>query len=123
MRIEFLDFVYIKKKKKNIYFTWQAALVSLASDKGKNLDPEAAGEATTGHVVSADATGQRSEPVELVAAQLNKLVVSATSLDSTESSNPGVPGPDLDKKMRALKKKVNSQDFFISFPLSVPTVF
>lgn len=113
----------LKKKKKNIYFTWQAALVSLASDKGKNLDPEAAGEATTGHVVSADATGQRSEPVELVAAQLNKLVVSATSLDSTESSNPGVPGPDLDKKMRALKKKVNSQDFFISFPLSVPTVF
>lgn len=100
----------MKKKKNSV--TWQAAQVSLASDKGKNLDPDAAGEATTGDVVSADDAGQRLEVVESVADQMTKLAVSVTSSDSTENSKPEGPGLDLDKKIRALKKKVNSQDFF-----------
>ncbi|XXG87211.1 hypothetical protein AAC387_Pa11g1955 [Persea americana] len=83
----------------------QAAQVSLASDKGKNLDPDAAGEATTGDMVSADDAGQRLEAVESVADQMNKLAVSVTS-DSMENSKPEGPGLDLDKKIRALKKKI-----------------
>ncbi|RWR78600.1 partner of Y14 and mago-like protein [Cinnamomum micranthum f. kanehirae] len=93
-----------KKEKKQ-----QAALVSLASDEGKNLDSKAAGEGRTEDLVS---TGQRSEVVESVAHQMNKLSVCTTPRlsvppsVSTESSNPGGPGLDLDKKIRALKKKI-----------------
>lgn len=76
------------------------------------MDLDAAGEATTGDVVSAEDAGQRLEAVELVADQMNKLSVSVTSSDSMENSKPEGPGLDLDKKIRALKKKVNSQDFY-----------
>lgn len=92
----------------------QAALVSLASDEEKNLDSKAAGEGRTEDLVSTEYVGQRSEVVESVAHQMNKLSVCTTprlSIPpsvSTESSNPGGPGLDLDKKIRALKKKVNS---------------
>lgn len=103
--------MFALKKKNSV--TWQAAQVSLASDKGKNLDPDAAGEATTGDMVSADDAGQRLEAVESVADQMNKLAVSVTS-DSMENSKPEGPGLDLDKKIRALKKKVNSQ-YFLAF--------
>ncbi|KAJ8647298.1 hypothetical protein MRB53_000321 [Persea americana] len=96
-----------KKEKKQ-----QAALVSLASDEGKNLDSKAAGERRAEDLVSTEYVGQRSEVVESVAHQMNKLSVCTTPRlsvppsVSTESSNPGGPGLDLDKKIRALKKKI-----------------
>lgn len=89
----------------------QAAIASLESDEGKNLDSKADGE-TTDQALSSEDVEQRSEAVESVAHQMNKLAVSATAgvvglaSDSAESSNPGGPGPDLDKKIRALKKKI-----------------
>ncbi|XP_077224021.1 partner of Y14-MAGO isoform X2 [Tasmannia lanceolata] len=91
-----------KKEKKQ-----QAALASSASDKEKNMDSEA-----TGDTPAVEDTGPITEPIESVARQIDMLSISASpmvvgpSSDSTESSNPGGPGQDLDKRIRALKKKI-----------------
>lgn len=88
------------------------------------MDSKAAAEGTTEDLVSADSVGQRSEAVESVANQMNKLAVSATTRlvgppsDPTESSNPGGPGFDLDKKIRTLKKKV-----FLSTSVTFHAIF
>ncbi|XP_058089667.1 partner of Y14 and mago [Magnolia sinica] len=99
-----------KKEKKQ-----QAALASSASAKGKSLGPQAAGETATAEVLSSEDVGHRSEAVESIALQMNKLAVSPTPTvhgptpHSTESSNPGGP-PDLDKRIRALKKKIRNTE-------------
>ncbi|XP_043714354.1 partner of Y14 and mago-like isoform X3 [Telopea speciosissima] len=86
-----------KKEKKQ-----QAAL-----EKGKNLESN-----STGEVPSAEDVVPRSEAVESVAHQMNTLAVSeipsvvAPSADSTECSSTWGPGPDIDKRIRALKKKI-----------------
>ncbi|XP_042509037.1 partner of Y14 and mago isoform X3 [Macadamia integrifolia] len=75
-------------------------------EQGKDLESK-----TTGKVPSAEDVGHRSEAVEAVAHQMNTLAVSETtpvvapSPDPTESSSTGGPGPDLSKRIRALKKK------------------
>ncbi|XP_043714353.1 partner of Y14 and mago-like isoform X2 [Telopea speciosissima] len=87
-----------KKEKKQ----QQAAL-----EKGKNLESN-----STGEVPSAEDVVPRSEAVESVAHQMNTLAVSeipsvvAPSADSTECSSTWGPGPDIDKRIRALKKKI-----------------
>ncbi|KAL5992937.1 hypothetical protein ACLOJK_013856 [Asimina triloba] len=80
--------------------------------KGKSLDSQATGEAADTEVLSSGDLGHRSEAVDSVTSQMNKLAVSTSptvngpTVDSTESSNPGGPGQDLDKRIRALKKKI-----------------
>ncbi|XP_042496664.1 partner of Y14 and mago-like isoform X5 [Macadamia integrifolia] len=86
-----------KKEKKQ-----QAAI-----EKGKNLESK-----TTGEVPSAEDMGPRSKGVESVTDQMNMLDVSETppvvapSTDSTVCPSTLGPGPDLDKRIRALKKKI-----------------
>ncbi|KAJ4966277.1 hypothetical protein NE237_018126 [Protea cynaroides] len=78
-----------------------------ADEKGKDLESK-----TTGKVPSAEHAGLRSEAVESVAHQMNMLAVSETpsvvvpSPEPTESSSMGGPDPDLDKRIRSLKKKI-----------------
>nr|DAD24481.1 TPA_asm: hypothetical protein HUJ06_025945 [Nelumbo nucifera] len=90
-----------KKEKKH-----QAAL-----EKEKSLALKVEME-KTGEVPSAEDVNHRSETVESVAHQMDMLSVSgnlpavAPSANSVETSNPGAPGPDLDRRIRALKKKV-----------------
>ncbi|KAB2628466.1 partner of Y14 and mago [Pyrus ussuriensis x Pyrus communis] len=55
--------------------------------------------------------GHVSEYVESLASQMNELGVSSSPLvtppsDSTEDSNPAGPAQDIDKRIRALKKKI-----------------
>ncbi|XP_042496661.1 partner of Y14 and mago-like isoform X3 [Macadamia integrifolia] len=77
-----------------------------AIEKGKNLESK-----TTGEVPSAEDMGPRSKGVESVTDQMNMLDVSETppvvapSTDSTVCPSTLGPGPDLDKRIRALKKK------------------
>ena len=76
---------------------WQAAL-----DKGKNLEK---------NEPSAEDSCQETEAVKSVVSQMNDLAVSVNSAvvtppsNSTQCSTPD-PIPDIDKKIRALKKKV-----------------
>ncbi|KAL5704235.1 hypothetical protein ACHQM5_022688 [Ranunculus cassubicifolius] len=90
-----------KKEKKQ-----QAAL-----EKGKETGLEEYQQPNTGEVPSRENGISRSEVNESVACQMSKLSVSENSTavtpsDSTESSNTGINEPDLDKKIRALKKKI-----------------
>ncbi|CAK9179561.1 unnamed protein product [Ilex paraguariensis] len=62
-------------------------------------------------VLSADDAIGGSESAESVASQINGLTISASARvtppsNSTEYSTPGDPVPDVDKKIRALKKKI-----------------
>lgn len=56
--------------------------------------------------------GNGSESIEQLTSQINELAVSANASvitppsDSTEGSNSGNPVQDIDKRIRALKKKV-----------------
>ncbi|KAM7478904.1 hypothetical protein LguiA_027117 [Lonicera macranthoides] len=83
-----------RKKEKRL----QAAL-----DKGKDWKSEAS---------SAEDVNESKELVESVVSQMNELGISANSSaatlpsNSTESSAPGDHVPDIDKRIRALKKKI-----------------
>ncbi|KAF5952012.1 hypothetical protein HYC85_009956 [Camellia sinensis] len=83
-----------RKKEKRL----QAAL-----DKGKNSDR---------NETSDEDASQGLESVEPMVSQLNDLAISANSAvvappsNSTQCSTPSDPVPDIDKKIRALKKKV-----------------
>lgn len=74
-----------------------------ALDKGKTLEK---------NEVSSTEDDQALEPVDAVVSQINDLTVSANSsattprTNSTECSIPGDHVPDIDKKIRALKKKI-----------------
>ncbi|XP_043706072.1 partner of Y14 and mago isoform X2 [Telopea speciosissima] len=80
--------------------------------KEKKQQEEDLDSKTTGKVPSAEDAGHRSEAVEAVAHQMNTLAVLeappvvAPSPDPTESSSTWGPGPDLSKRIRALKKKI-----------------
>ncbi|THG03677.1 hypothetical protein TEA_027952 [Camellia sinensis var. sinensis] len=85
-----------RKKEKRL----QAAL-----DKGKNSDR---------NETSDEDASQGLESVEPMVSQLNDLAISANSAvvappsNSTQCSTPSDPVPDVDKKIRALKKKGTS---------------
>ncbi|KAM7252389.1 hypothetical protein ACFE04_024272 [Oxalis oulophora] len=70
-----------------------------ALEKGKNLDSEP-DEESEEHV---EDTSNKSESVKSLTSQMNDLVVAPPS-ETTD--NTGVPGFDIDKKIRALKKKI-----------------
>lgn len=80
---------------------WQAAL-----DKDKNLED------TVDGVLSAEDMNHGSESVESVASQMNELTVNENPTtvtppsESIECLNTGGAAPDIDKRIRALKKKV-----------------
>ncbi|PIA47303.1 hypothetical protein AQUCO_01400162v1 [Aquilegia coerulea] len=77
-----------------------------AVEKGKDIGFEAV--ESKSKEVSSENGIDRSKVIESVACQMNTLSVSETSSlpDLTENSNPGIPGLDLDKRIRALKKKI-----------------
>ncbi|TQD97596.1 hypothetical protein C1H46_016770 [Malus baccata] len=85
-----------RKKEKRI----QAALEKeKTSESGETKEEEVE---NLGHV---------SEAVESLASQMNELGVSSSPLvtppsDSTENSSPAGPAQDIDKRIRALKKKI-----------------
>lgn len=59
----------------------------------------------------AEGVSDTSESVKSLTSQMNELAVSAnpvssTPADSTEVSDTSVPSQDIDKRIRALKKKV-----------------
>lgn len=86
-------------------------VLQAALDKDKNSDSCLDEEATV-EDRRTEGSDHESEPVKSVTSQLNELGVSDNPVevippsDSTEGSCPGVPGQDIDKKIRALRKKV-----------------
>lgn len=92
-----------RKKEKRL----QAAL-----DKGKNLEQMVDGEVNQDGVLSAEDVNHGSEFVESVASQMNELTVTENPTtvtppsESIECLNPGGAAPDIDKRIRALKKKI-----------------
>ncbi|XP_010926441.1 partner of Y14 and mago [Elaeis guineensis] len=95
-----------KKEKRH-----QAALAS-STEKGKNLDSEQAGMVKSEEMPSAELAPQRLESVDSVTDQMGRISVSTTSVvvrpstDSKEGPKPENSGPDIDKRIRALKKKI-----------------
>lgn len=91
-----------RKKEKRL----QAAL-----EKEKTLEEGETGE-TKEEELPAQVVGHASASVESLTSQMNELGVCSNpalvtpSSDSTEDSNPGGPVQDIDKKIRALKKKI-----------------
>lgn len=74
-----------------------------ALDKGKNSEK---------NEDSAEDASQGSEPVDSVVSEMNDLAISSNSavvappLDSSQCSTPSDPISDIDKRIRALKKKI-----------------
>ncbi|XP_038986033.1 partner of Y14 and mago-like [Phoenix dactylifera] len=89
----------------------QSALAS-STEKGKNLDSEQAEMIKSEEIPSAELMTQRLESVESVTDQMGRISVSATSVvispstDLKEDPKPENSGPDIDKRIRALKKKI-----------------
>ncbi|XP_039786827.1 partner of Y14 and mago-like isoform X2 [Panicum virgatum] len=81
---------------------------SSTNDKGKGLDIEDAGAAETDKVLSSKTDKQR-DSVESVTKQIRSIAISespaAPSTNANDSSQPESSAPDIDKKIRALKKK------------------
>ncbi|KAF8404167.1 hypothetical protein HHK36_009047 [Tetracentron sinense] len=83
-----------------------------ALDKEKNLESKVDGEEKAVEVLSAEDVSHESEAVTSVLRQMDMLAVSANpsvvtpSPDTMESSDPGGLSPDIDKRIRALKKKI-----------------
>ncbi|XP_026445786.1 partner of Y14 and mago-like [Papaver somniferum] len=73
-------------------------------EQGKSSESLEAKETSTGEVTASEDLGLRSEAVESIACQMNKLDVSTNSPDLTINSE--APSQDIDKKIRALKKKI-----------------
>ncbi|KAK9286434.1 hypothetical protein L1049_014831 [Liquidambar formosana] len=92
-----------RKKEKRLQ---QAAL-----DKDKKLEPMVDGEIKKEEVLPAENVSHGLESLDSVASQMNELDISANPSvvtppsDSTDSSNSS-PVPDIDKRIRALKKKI-----------------
>ncbi|XP_028088628.1 partner of Y14 and mago-like isoform X1 [Camellia sinensis] len=89
-----------RKKEKRLQVTLSLDFAAL--DKGKNSDR---------NETSDEDASQGLESVEPMVSQLNDLAISANSAvvappsNSTQCSTPSDPVPDVDKKIRALKKK------------------
>lgn len=75
--------------------------------KEEIVDSEAGGDSEGQNVCAADV--KQIESVESLSSQLNTISVSSRKEDTTEAVvcvKPEAPGIDLDKKIRAVKKKV-----------------
>ncbi|XP_041014678.1 partner of Y14 and mago-like [Juglans microcarpa x Juglans regia] len=92
-----------RKKEKRL----QAAL-----EKDKNVEQGVAGEIQEEEVLQVEDLGTGSESVKQLASQMNELTVSVNAnivsppLEATEGSNSGNPIQEIDKQIRALKKKI-----------------
>ncbi|MQL99373.1 hypothetical protein Taro_032097 [Colocasia esculenta] len=88
----------------------QAALAS-AEDKGKSLDSNEAGQLDTGRLPATEQVNS-TESMDSLTNQITVLSVSeelwadVPPSDMQGTLSPAGPGPDLDKKIRALKKKI-----------------
>ncbi|RLN42905.1 hypothetical protein C2845_PM01G10030 [Panicum miliaceum] len=82
---------------------------SSTNDKGKGLDIEDAEAAESDKVLSSKTDKQR-DSVESVTKQIRGIAISdspaAPSTNANDSSQPESSAPDIDKKIRALKKKI-----------------
>ncbi|CAL0325068.1 unnamed protein product [Lupinus luteus] len=96
-----------RKKEKRI----QAAL-----EKDKDLEPTAAEDSAKQEVVSIINSGHTSESVKSLTSQISELVVSGNSSivtptsDSVDGSSQTGPIQDIDKRIRALKKKIRLKE-------------
>ncbi|KAJ9158641.1 hypothetical protein P3X46_024206 [Hevea brasiliensis] len=92
-----------RKKEKRL----QAAL-----EKGKNLEAMADDDMKNEEMLPAEEVGSASDSVKSLTSQMNELAVSANPVCSTppaeltEASDPSAPSQDIDKRIRALKKKI-----------------
>lgn len=82
-----------------------------ALEKGKNLEETEGGDSKNEELVPLENIGSGSESVNSLTSQISELAVSANPApvippDSMEDSNSGDPIQDIDKRIRALKKKV-----------------
>lgn len=89
-------------------FKLKLLLKQAAIDKSKTLENED---------ISAEDSNNVPEPEESIASQMNALAISQTPSvvtppKSTESSTPVNDVQDIDKKIRALKKKVKIKMHF-----------
>lgn len=79
-----------------------------------------AGEMQKEEVLQVENLGTGSESVKQLASQMNELTVSANAnvitppLEATEGSNSENPAQEIDKRIRALKKKVQFMHLSIS---------
>lgn len=89
-----------------ILLLWQAAL-----EKGKNIEADVARGIDEEERQPNEVSGHEQESVKALATQMNELTVSANAAgtvsisDAQEGTNLS-PSQDLDKRIRALKKKV-----------------
>ncbi|XP_065872363.1 partner of Y14 and mago [Euphorbia lathyris] len=96
-----------RKKEKRL----QAAL-----EKGKNLEGSSDGDIKREEDELLDeGVGHASESAKSLISQMNDLAVSANSVvstpaDSTEDLDPNAPSQDIDKRIRALKKKIRQAE-------------
>ncbi|XP_062210669.1 partner of Y14 and mago-like isoform X2 [Phragmites australis] len=85
---------------------------SSTNDKGKSLDIEEAGAGETDKVLPSKTDKQR-DSVDSVTKQISGIAISESpviatpSTNATDNSQPESSAPDIDKKIRALKKKSN----------------
>lgn len=83
-----------------------------ALEKGKNSEQAGDGESTKEELVSSQNISGESESANSLTSQMSELAVSANPAvvlppsDSTEDSSQADPIQDIDKRIRALKKKV-----------------
>uniref|UniRef100_A0A0A8YRP8 WIBG Mago-binding domain-containing protein n=1 Tax=Arundo donax TaxID=35708 RepID=A0A0A8YRP8_ARUDO len=82
---------------------------SLANDKGKGLDIEEGDSGETDKVLSSK-TDKHSNSVDSVTKQISGFAISESPViatpSTTDNSQPESSAPDIDKKIRALKKKI-----------------
>ncbi|KAG0551834.1 hypothetical protein BDA96_01G457400 [Sorghum bicolor] len=82
---------------------------SSANDKGKSTDIEETDAGETDKALSSKADKQK-DSVESVTKQISSIAISEShatpSTNSTNNSQPESSAPDIDKKIRALKKKI-----------------
>lgn len=87
-------------------------VLQAALEKEKNLEQVEAEETEREDSIPIGDVAHESESVKPLISQMNELAVSSsptlvTPPDSTEDLNPGGPVQDIDKRIRALKKKVH----------------
>lgn len=83
-----------------------------ALEKGKIIENVVDGDMKTEDVVSAENLGHGSASANSLTSQMNELSVSANPVvetplsDAKDPTDAGAPGQDIDKRIRAIKKKI-----------------
>lgn len=87
-------------------------LQQAALEKGKIIENVVDGDMKTEDVVSAENLSHGSASTNSLTSQMNELSVSANAVvetplsDAKDPTDAGAPGQDIDKRIRAIKKKV-----------------